>query len=360
MTGDSRNTGLRCFMLIVALSVTTGVHAASITVAPSDASDKVKSRADYVCDGKDDQVELLASLTEAGKSAVPTGQLDKNGRPTMAQCLSKHSVEWLGGNYNLSSTLVIPDCADVVIQAEAARLSYVPDSGDAIVINGMLRCRYYFGTFQTNTSGAAIRIRPTAVMPAQMSIVGFAGLMGTKHKGTGLYLDSSLNNISRNKFDGTNICGLETGYRVGTFDTAGTGRCNANWLWASFIYDCTKCVWEGGHLVHDNAYYVNLEANARDSVCARTGATNGRWYIINGTGDWYTGPKRADNQTRSLILDPGATNNVFEIHPPLEGFAPVDDKSGNKTNIIMTTSTPPLKAGAGGQGSGVGKVSGDR
>ena len=83
---------------------------ASVIVAPSNASDAVKADADIVCDGVDDQIELLESFTRAGRFTVqvdrsPVEQID-------VECYGRHSVEWLPGDYHLSDTLTIPDAAD--------------------------------------------------------------------------------------------------------------------------------------------------------------------------------------------------------------------------------------------------------
>jgi hypothetical protein len=47
--------------------------------------------------------------------------------------------------------------------------------------------------------------------------------------------------------------------------------------------------------------------------------------------------------TRSIVLDPGPKGNVFEVHPPIGIFAPVDDLSRNDSNLILSTDCPLLQ-----------------
>lgn len=331
---------------IIAFFAMQIAHSASIVVAPYNVSAKAKAKADLVCDGKDDQVELLKSITQAGKTSLMVDRPDKAGmQKKVSNVYSNHSVEWLPGTYNMSKTLVIPDCAEVCIRAEGTHFNYRPSAGDGIVVQGMQNCRYDFGTVETGSSGAAIRIKPTSNMPALMSIVNFTGLVGHGKKGTGLYLDSSIDNVCTNKFEGTDVSGFDTGVFVSGAKEKiryGHGKCDTNWFWLSYVRMCNTCVREEGPWTDDNIWNVNVEACDPDSVAVRTGAAYGKWCIILGTWDWHKRPHEG-NKTRSLILDPGARGNVFEIRPPVGIFAPVDDNSGNKTNLILSTDKPPFE-----------------
>lgn len=334
-------------MVLIAEIVSTA-SAASIVVAPIDASEKQKARADYVCDGKDDQVELLASIQAAKKYPVlvdrsPVKQLEFN-------CYGRHSVEWLPGVYHLSQTLDIPNTADVTIHAESAYLQYHETTGDAIVVRGMNRCRFYFGTIESKSDGAALRIKPLD-MPSLMSIVSFTGMIGPgmwqeekqKHKGTGLYIDSSVENVCTNRFEGTDIAHFDTGIFVGAaskrIKDAGHGKTDTNWFWCSYIRMTNVCIQEQNYGVDDNIYFVNLDATEPDSIAARIGGNYGRWCIILGTASYHL----FNDDTKSVIIDPGATHNLIEVRPPIDIFAPWIDNSGNDTNIMITTDKPPLR-----------------
>jgi hypothetical protein len=43
-----------------------------------------------------------------------------------------------------------------------------------------------------------------------------------------------------------------------------------------------------------------------------------------------------------LILEKGARHSVFEVHPPLGDFA-WEDRSGNDTNIVLSSDRPPYR-----------------
>ena len=58
---------LLCVVLVLCIST---ISQAAIIVAASNSLPEEKAKADIVCDGKDDQVELLASITKANKFDV--------------------------------------------------------------------------------------------------------------------------------------------------------------------------------------------------------------------------------------------------------------------------------------------------
>lgn len=321
--------------------------AASITVAPADAPAAAKKKADLVCDGKDDQEELLASITMAPRVKVLIDRpLPKKGgmQQIASQGYGRHSVEWLPGVYHLSKTLLIPDCADMVIRAEGTYFQYAPKEGDAVRIQGMHRCRYSFGVIELESPGAALRIKPTAEMPALMSFVQFQGMIGHGKKGVGLWIDPSVENVCTNRFDGTDIAGFNVGVLVD--DAAekpryGIGKADSNSFWLMYVRMCNTVAWEKSRGIDDSVWFIGPEACEPDSIAVRTGAAFGKWYLILGTWDWHSRPHEG-NKTRSIVLDPGAQGNVFEVHPPVKIFAPVEDNSGNATNRILSTDLPPL------------------
>lgn len=328
----SSRTILVIFPLLVA-----GVmaHGASVIVAPSTASEKAKARADYVCDGQNDQVELLASLTDARKYPVLVD------RSPFAQiqvvCYGKHSVEWLPGDYFLSDTLEIPNSADVAIEASGTYFHYGMVEGDAVVVRGMNRCRYDLGTIETKSSGAALRIKPVD-MPSLMSIVDFTGLIGSERRGTGLYVDSSEENVCTLKVEGTDIAHFDTGVRVGAGAASvkgdGHGKTDTNWFWFSYIRRCNTNIHEENRGVDDNVYMVNIDASAPNSVAARIGGVHSRWYMILGTVSYW----KYKDATKSIVFEPDARSAHVVVNRPREFFAPWEDKSGNDTNTIVSAS----------------------
>lgn len=297
--------------------------AATVVVAPSNAPDDVKAKADIVCDATNDEVELLQSITRAKKH--PT-RLDwsPNAWRTVV-CHARHSVLWLPGDYYLDSTLTIPDAGDMVIKAEGAYFHYRPTTGDAVVMQGMMRCRYYFGTIDTNSAGSALCARPTASMPQEMSIVKFTGLVGHNQKGIGLHLDNSVpgGGICTNRWEGTDISGFDIGVNVS--DAA--AKCDTNWFWFSYIRMCNTCIWEHGLKTDSAIWNVNVDASLPGSTAIRTGAVYGVWTVIMGT---FAGK----DQTKGIVLDPGASYNRFEV-PVRSDTWILENNSGNTTNKFV-------------------------
>lgn len=305
---------------------------ACIVVAASDSPAAAKNKADYVCTGVADEMVLRRSLLDAG---VYTGDIDINPFDmTQIECIGRHSVEWLAGNYYLERTLEIPDAMDVSIQSEGACFHYVAEAGDAIRVGGMLRCRYALGTVLCNSCGAALRIAPQQRGYASlMSIVSFTGLIGSGQRGTGLMIDPSMENVCTNRFEGTDIRDFDIGVLVGAAATSyvpvnpGAGKCDTNHFWFSYIRRCNTCICEQGNGVDSADWNVNVDASLAGSVAIRTAAKYGKWSVIMGTWD-------ADAES-ALILDSGAMNNTFFVHPPLKDNFKWQDNSGNDTNNIV-------------------------
>ncbi|RPI85055.1 MAG: hypothetical protein EHM41_11825 [Chloroflexi bacterium] len=313
----------------------------SVTVAPSNASPQVKSRADLICAGIDDQVELRESLIRAGLFTVAVDSTPSS--QNNIECYGRHSVVWLPGDYFLNETLTIPAAADVVIQAEGTYLHYDKPEGDVILLTGMNRCRYYFGVIDTRSRGAALKVKPTRKMPALMSIITYMGLIGHDQRGTGILLDTSEENVCTNRFEGMDISGFDMGIYIPspgspTTPFRPTAKCDTNWFWVSYIRMCNTCIQEEGDSkygrIDDNVWYVNVDASIPDSVAIRTAAIHGKWYVIMGTFHF-------EGKNKALILDPGARYNVIEMHPPIEEFA-WENNSGSDTNVILSAKQQPF------------------
>ena len=314
---------------VLALALTESGWAASIVVAASDSSAQGKARADYICDGTNDQVELLASINAAGVYSVDVA--DEPNHTMTVSCKGRHSVEWLAGSYNLGATLVIPEASDLSIQAEGTYFTG-PASGSAVIVRGANRCVYRFGNISCRSgeaTAAALKIQPLATMPVVFSKIEYTGLSGLNHQSIGLQLDPSLGNICYSRFKGTNIMNVHTGIQV---NSAGQ-HCEGNWFWVSFVAECLQCVYEQGGNVQKNFWEVNVDAWLDNAEAIRTGGSHGKWYVIMGTG----GHEGINN---ALVLDPGASHNVIEMHPPIENYV-WQNNSGNTTNVILTTRRPP-------------------
>lgn len=202
---------LRLFILCFCCLFKTAISA-SFVVAAYNSLDEAKKRADAVCTGDNDQLILAKSMTYGNWTAT---EYDDN---TWSYAHSAQSVEWLAGDYYLSDTLFIAQAVDSVLHAEGAIFHYAPSTGDAIVVTGCLRCRYYFGTIWTGSSGAALAFkdRPYSnpFFPNIMSVFQFQGLQQTPpngNNGIGLWLTK---HFVVNKVEGTDIRGFSIGVFV--------------------------------------------------------------------------------------------------------------------------------------------------
>lgn len=342
----------------------SGPRPASVVVAPADAPEAVRATADIVAEGRNDERALLASLLRAPRHPVlvdtsPAGQAE-------VEAYGRFSVLWLPGTYNLDEPLLIPDSADLLILAEGAVLNYRAATGDAVTVGGTYRSRYRFGTIQSGSSGAALRIAPGPTMPALMSeitftgLVGMAGTDGGEVRGTGLLIDPSQQNVTTNRIAGTDVGGFETCLSVRPPAEAdavrpGFGKMDTNHFWLSYLRRCRTAIRvDGARGVDSNVWDVNVDASLPGSIAIRTSGAYDRWRVIMGT--WGEG-------STALILDPGAHHNTIEMTPPLDRFAFRND-SGNRTNVIVGAagiqpvptrgSHPPLSVVLLEQGAGPG------
>ena len=140
-------------------------------------------------------------------------------------------------------------------------LTYTRDTGDAIVIDSQMNCRYKFGLVSSRSEGAVVRIQPRSSGPDDLAVVtasvfDFCALVGSargigahavdrasKFGGTGLVLDSSNGPIIHSKFlaEETNTLGRG----VYLTDAGGSGSLIAN----NFI-----------QVMYNNQYHVQYGA----------------------------------------------------------------------------------------------------
>ena len=194
----------------------------------------------------------------------------------------------------------------------------------------MYRCRLYLGTIETRSSGAAIRIHPPgAYLPAQMSVVSFAALLGHDQTGTGLAIDGGWTY----RIDGSRISGFDVGVYVGE---AGGGKIDTIWFWIASIRGCNTGIWERQQGVDDHIWNVRVDPNLPGSIGVRMAALYDRWNLFIGDGP-------PGGTSRPIVLDLGATHNVFEVRPVLPDGA-IEDHSGNDSNVILMATRPPYRA----------------
>lgn len=303
---------------------------ATIVVAPHDAPEALRARADLVASGNHDEIVLARSLALARRYPVDIDTSPVEQR--RVEVYGRFRALWLPGSYVLDGPLTIPDTADAVIEAEGAVMEYRPATGDAVVVEGGYRSRYRLGTIVSGGDGAALRIAPTPTMPFLMSEIGFTGLVGRNGRGVGLLIDPSGENVTTSRFQGTDVGGFDTCVQVRPphpppGSPPGFGKMDTNHFWLSYLRRCRLAidVDGAGGRVDSNVWDVNVDASLPGSTAIRTSGRYDRWKVIMGT--W------ADDGV-ALVLAPGARGNVFDVTPPLETFGFRDD-SGNRSNVMV-------------------------
>jgi hypothetical protein len=323
---------IRLWLALALLGLAVHATAESVMVAAADSSPENKALANYICDGVADQVELMASLDLAPRNAI---QMD--GTPSSvaiySNIRSRFSICWAPGSYNISAPVLVPNMADTVINAQGTYIEFAVTTSTvpAVEIKGMMRCRYNFGTIRSFSQHAALFVHPTD-MPCQMSEVTWQGLNGYNNprQGVGLWIEPTIG-VSTCQFRGTDIWGFNGGIFVNDAPTG--AKCDTNWFQVNYIRKCNNCINERGQNVDSNEWHVNVDASVANSEGIRTASKLGRWFITMGTYGY-------EHVNNALVVESGATKNIFEMSPPFADFNWVN-ASGNSTNRFVDYAVLP-------------------
>jgi hypothetical protein len=136
-----------------------------------------------------------------------------------------------GNVYELHETLRVPWSQFVKLDGGNYVLYYAQPTGDAVVIDSQMNCRYKFGLIVSNSDGAAVRIKPTTSGPDDFTVVtasvfDFSAICCFNASGTGLVLDSSQGIISNNYLFAEETNTQKMGVHIS--DHGGTGHPIAN------------------------------------------------------------------------------------------------------------------------------------
>jgi len=114
--------------------------------------------------------------------------------------------------YTLDETLRVPWSQDLKLDGGNYVLRYMQETGDAVVIDSQMNCRYKFGLIVCESDGAAVRIKPETPGPDDFVVVtasefDFSAVVA---KGTGIVIDASEGSIinSRILAEETNTQGI--------------------------------------------------------------------------------------------------------------------------------------------------------
>lgn len=304
LLGDSSNlTWTNPSLQVGGSNVTRSV---TYVLAPSDAPVNVKAQADIVCDGVNDEVELLASVTASGNNS---------------------SVVWLPGNYTLGATLTFPDLSDFILYAESTIMSFTPVVGDAVVVSNAANCEFHFGRITSGTTGARLSFKPTNATSFP-NIFTFTKLIGIGKLGQGLKLDNSVQGSDTNHFYGGDITSVDVGVLVTNAPDAGH-KCDTNWFWLSYIRECNTLIQEGTSVpcsIDTNIWYVNMGNPIVRGL--DTYADNGHYFLIIEAGSG-----------KVIRLRAGVGNTIIETVPPLQAGDLLDESAATSNRFLGSTST---------------------
>ncbi|MBI5094628.1 MAG: hypothetical protein HZB26_19610 [Candidatus Hydrogenedentes bacterium] len=127
--------------------------------------------------------------------------------------------------YHIQETIRIPWFQDFRLDGGEYVINYDRDTGDAMVIDSQMSCRFKFGLIVSPSGGVAVHLKPETKGPDGFAVIttstfefnavvggGSVFPDGKQHpKGTGLFLDASVGPILHNKFYATEIIACETG-----------------------------------------------------------------------------------------------------------------------------------------------------
>lgn len=310
-------------------------------MAASNSLPSAKARADVVCTGTNDQIILRDSLLKGPYIKI---QYDDSAY-TMAY--SGQSVEWLAGDYFLNDSLILPQVVDTVLNAEGTVINYGgPVNNDVVIFSGALRSRFNFGTIWSTSNGAALAMKArqysNPFMPIDMNIITFQGLQkvgasqgGPVSPGIGLWIQRP---FCVNQVTGTDVRGFTTGVFADDAGPRDGHTIDTNWYWLSYVRGCMTDIHVMNYNINAQQWYVNVDIMNTGAVCIRTAATTEYWHVIMGT-------VTRDPNSRSIILDPGAAENVFDIYPPLFHFDGYENNSGEWNNVFrQVPRNPPLNS----------------
>ena len=307
--------------LIGGAASTNIVRSATYVVAASDAPADIRAQADYVCDGINDQVEILAAI-----NACPN-------HPTAPSTAKTGRVTLMGHTFYLGALLDIPPLEDFVLDAWDSTLSV-----GGIRLDSTMSCILNFGVIAGLTAGIGLDIEPRTVSPDnvktfacnQINIRAIAGVIPLTAGSVGLNIDPVTAEVHRNIFTVPEIWGFETLVKLGS---SATYSVDCNLFKLPFLYAGTTAILDGA---------VGATLNLRNRFIAEfsTGfsitLTNGAdIYGYDGFWDVYN----SGGATNPVIFRSGARRNFVRSSSLLT----YTDNSGRTDNQVVTEASVGVK-----------------
>ncbi len=250
--------------------------------------------------------------------------------------------------YHLHETLHVPWMQNFRLDSGHCVLNYTPSTGDAVVFDSQMSCRYRLGLIVSQSDGAVVRMRPDTAGPDRFRVItsteftfnalvggGGAWPGGEPHanqldqsrdwKGVGLWLDAEPGPI-----DGNKITVLETvGCNIGLLLT---GAATRNTIEETNIHLCRHHVQIGAAadaVPNDNRIEAFMDSQGLEPT---TGAR------LFGRRNLLVLSTRQTATSSDLIFEPSASGNIVMLHAPFR----LTDRSSDHTNRVIAAGDAAL------------------
>ncbi len=248
--------------------------------------------------------------------------------------------------YHIQETIRIPWFQDFRLDGGEYVINLDKNTGDAIVIDSQMSCRFKFGLIVAPTDGAVVRIKPETKGPDDFivttastfefnAIVGGGSVFDDGKKaplGTGLVLDATHGPIVYNKFYATEMIACDVGLQL-TCGSEGKGAVAMNRFEIPFLHLCKTHMQIGDDKAH-------VAGNIFDVVVDGGGVPEAIGMRLFGKDNVFTLRLVNIPEGNGIIFEGPAERNKINMVYPASGYT---NNAVKPTNVII----PQVSAGFG-------------
>ena len=258
--------------------------------------------------------------------------------------------------YHIEETIRIPWFQDFRLDGGEYVINLDKNTGDAIVIDSQMSCRFKFGLIVAPTDGAVVRIKPETKGPDDFivttastfefnAIVGGGSVFDDGKKaplGSGLVLDASLGPIVYNKFYATEMIACDVGLQM-TCGPEGNDKSVVamNSFEIPFLHLCKTHMQIGDGKAH-------VAGNTFDVTIDGGGVEGARGMRLFGKDNLFTLRIANIPAGNGVIFEGPAERNKINMIYPASGYT---NNAAKPTNVIVPQvstgfgiETPPVPA----------------
>lgn len=248
--------------------------------------------------------------------------------------------------YHIQETIRIPWFQDFRLDGGEYVINLDKNTGDAIVIDSQMSCRFKFGLIVAPTDGAVVRIKPETKGPDDFivttastfefnAIVGGGSVFNDGKKaplGSGLVLDASNGPIVYNKIYCTEMIACDVGLQI-TSGPEGKGAVAMNSFEIPFLHLCKTHMQIGDDQAH-------VAGNTFDVVVDGGGVSEAIGMRLYGKDNLFTLRLANIPAGNGVIFEGPAERNKINMIYPASGYT---NNAAKPTNVII----PQVSAGFG-------------